>query len=538
MDHLLLLVLLGLGYAIVVGVYRIYLHPLAKIPGPFLTKVSGFPAYYYTLKKDRHIWLWRLHQKYGPVVRIAPGSITFNTPDAYKTIYGSKSNIQKGQYYKVYPREVGATTTWNCIERSTHIRKKQVLATAFSDKALRTTEPFIHTNVDRWCELLSQEIKPDTEWSQSLNMADLTTYLVFDIMGDLCFGKCFNMKEPCSELRSIPSLMESFIEIMHPIAFSPFVSLWVFLKPRGLDRLLAATVPQILKNWEQFVAQCFTERTQVEEQLQYQKQIFPESAIRKDFFHYLFQARDPVTGRLAYTKAELLGETENLIVAGSDTTATAIAAALFYLARNLDIQSRLAEEMKSTFSDFGEITTNSNKLYDCAYLRAFTKETLRMSPPGPADLAREVVGDGLVIGGLCLPPGTTVSTASYCMHYNEAYYDKPFTFNPDRWIVDREGKTGSSAEQVARAESCFTAFSTGPRVCIGKNLAYLEMYIVIAKIVYQFEIRQDKYNNLGGGGSNFDARDGRHVEGQYQLFDIFTAMRDGPVVQLRYRLTL
>ncbi|KAI1317976.1 cytochrome P450 [Xylariaceae sp. FL0255] len=475
--------------------------------------------------------------KWRSIIRIAPSSIVANTPGAYRAIYDSKKDVRKGEYYKVYPRQADALTTWNCTEKPVHARKKQVLAAAFSDKALRSAEPFIHANVDRWCELLSREIKAGAEWTGSLNMAELTSYLIFDILGDLCFGKCFNMKEPGSDLRHISSLMASFIRIMHPIAFSPFVSLWVYLKPRGLDRFLREMAPSSLKNWEQFILQCFTERAQAEEQSKLSRVDQVGSGLtgsRKDFFHYLFQARDQQSGRMAYTRAELLGETENLIVAGSDTTATALSAALFYLTYHPDIQSRVADEVTSIFSSFDDMTANSNKLYDCIYLRAFTKEVLRMSPPGPADLSREVLSDGLVIDDLRVPPGTTVGAASYCMHYNDAYFDAPFTFNPDRWIVNHKDKTGSSAARVARAESCFSAFSTGPRACIGKNLAYLEMYIVIAKILYQFEIRRDICNNLGGGSPR--ARDGRRDAGQYQLYDIFVAIRNGPMVQLRHRV--
>ena len=49
----------------VVVIYRLYFHPLAKLPGPFLARVSSVPAYYHTVKKDRHVWLWCLQENYG-----------------------------------------------------------------------------------------------------------------------------------------------------------------------------------------------------------------------------------------------------------------------------------------------------------------------------------------------------------------------------------------------------------------------------------------------------------------------------------------
>ncbi|KAI0154228.1 cytochrome P450 [Xylariaceae sp. FL1272] len=528
--------LLALGYVIAICLYRAFLHPLAKVPGPFLSRISGLPAFHYTLKKDRHVWLWRLHQKYGPVVRVGPNYLVFNTPEAYQAIYGTKTVTRKGEYYKTFYPEPNAATTWTSLDKATHTRKRQVLSNTFSDKALRSAEPFIHSNVDRWCELLAQEVDGGKAWSKSLDMSHWITYLVFDILGDLCFGRCFDMKEPGSDLRYVPTLMMSFVEIMHPIAASPFVSIWVYLKPRGLDKLLAIIAPPTMKDWDTFVKKCLAERTRVEEASHHRGSESPSSLPtgRQDFFHYLFKAVDPHTGRPAYNKAELLNEAGDLIVAGGDTTSTALSAALFYLVRNPSVQSRLAAEITSMFSSFEEIGTNSRKLYACHYLRAFTQEVLRMSPPVPADLPREVQASPLYIDGVCIPPGTTVGTATYCLQHNDTYLDEPFTFNPERWIVDENDKTGSSEARVARAESCFSAYSAGSRGCIGKNLAYLEMYIVLAKFLYRFEMQEDGWNRIGGGSP--DAIEGRRDVDQYQVYEMFVATRDGPAVQLRNRM--
>lgn len=54
-----------LGYIAAIVPYRLYFHPLAKYPGPFWARISAFPAYYYTLRQDRHIWFWQLQEKYG-----------------------------------------------------------------------------------------------------------------------------------------------------------------------------------------------------------------------------------------------------------------------------------------------------------------------------------------------------------------------------------------------------------------------------------------------------------------------------------------
>lgn len=94
----------------------------------------------------------------------------------------------------------------------------RVLNHAFSEKALRSAEPFVLSNVDRWCEIIAGEIDETAGWSTSLNMADWVNYLVFDLLGDLCFGKSFDMKEKDSDTKHVPHLMAEFLSLMHPVS--------------------------------------------------------------------------------------------------------------------------------------------------------------------------------------------------------------------------------------------------------------------------------------------------------------------------------
>lgn len=152
----------------------------------------------------------------GPTFRYRPDSILINTPAAYRALFGPKGNVKKGLFYEAWPRNVNALTTWNSTDLEVHGRKRRVLNYAFSDKALRSAEPFVISNADRWCEVIADEIS-ETGWSTPLNMADWVNYLVFDILGDLCFGKSFDMKERDSGMKYVPSLMVDFLTLMHPV---------------------------------------------------------------------------------------------------------------------------------------------------------------------------------------------------------------------------------------------------------------------------------------------------------------------------------
>lgn len=142
-----------------------------------------------------------------------------NTPSAYKKIFGPTGNVRKADYYKVWPRNIDTHNTWNSTSIEMHSRKRRVMNYAFSESALRSAEDFLHSNVDRWIELLGQ-LEKDGEWTKTLNMCEWVNWLVFDILGDLCFGKSFDMKEPNSDMKHVPEMMISFLELIHPVSLT------------------------------------------------------------------------------------------------------------------------------------------------------------------------------------------------------------------------------------------------------------------------------------------------------------------------------
>lgn len=250
---------------------------------------------------------------------------------------------------------------------------------------------------------------------------------------------------------------------------------------------------------------------------------------RKDFFYYLLNARDPETGK-GFTTPELWGESNLLIIAGSDTTSTALASAFFYLVHNPAKLERLSQEILSTFSDVEKIHSNPT-LNSCTYLRAVIDESMRLSPPVGGILPREVLPGGLDIDGIHIPAGIVVGTPHYTLHHNPAYYPEPFSFIPERWIPTSSPEI--TQESVALAQSAFCPFSVGPRGCIGKGVAYVELMTSLARVVYMYEMRAVEGMRVGEG--NPAAEWGREKRHEYQLRDSFTSMKDGPYVEFRDR---
>jgi len=260
----------------------------------------------------------------------------------------------------------------------------------------------------------------------------------------------------------------------------------------------------------------------------------PSKQTRKDFMHYLLNSKDPVTGK-GLTTTELNSDSSLLISAGSDTLSITLSAALFYLLHYPDALAKVTDEVRSKFASVDMIRSGKT-LNELVFLRACIDETLRLSPPVPSHLPREVLHGGLTIDGQYFPKGTVVGTAPYAIHHNDEYFPMPFTFQPERWIVD--GKAVSEAS-VATARAAFCPFSLGPRGCIGKGIAYVEATLALATLLFFFDIRvpEDAANREPTGEGNVnDKHWGRRRKNEYQLMEYFLSKREGPMVEFKARI--
>ena len=258
------------------------------------------------------------------------------------------------------------------------------------------------------------------------------------------------------------------------------------------------------------------------------------SSTHTDVFTIIQGARNPKTEIPTWTKAELESEAALLVLAGSDTTATAMTATLFYLAHDSHALAEAQAEVRRLFFS-SEAIRPGDRLSGCKYLRACVDEAMRMSPPVPGLVPREVLPGGLDVDGHHIPQGTEIGTPIYAIHHEPAYFPAPFSFRPERWLTQSEtsGFNASTEEEVDLARSGFCAFSRGPRDCVGKQMAYREMMIVLANMLWRFEMRLAAGSSMGEGGQR--AGHGRERRNEYQLFDFFAAAGHGPELCFKER---
>ena len=263
----------------------------------------------------------------GDKIRCMPNTVLCRSPEAYNDIYSLKANVQRSRTYAARVRNENDMNTLSTTDVGLHAQRRRLLNQVFTDKSIRAAGAYVTRHVDRWNELL---IDGDgKEWSNPRNFADCTDSLVFDILGDLCFGKSFEIKEPGdSPLKHIPHNIVKYMQFMYPvrnpllsyrantdamqITRSPFLDLLIWLKPRGLNKVFEAITPPEVETYNNFVKDSVSKRITLH-QAQREK---PGVEQRHDMFHFLCEAKNPDTNEPAYSEIELRAEANLLIVAG------------------------------------------------------------------------------------------------------------------------------------------------------------------------------------------------------------------------------
>ena len=211
-----------------------------------------------------------------------------------------------------------------------------------------------------------------------------------------------------------------------------------------------------------------------------------------------------------------------MILAGGETTSAALSSTLFYLSRNKASYERLNDEVRGTFSSLESIRQGP-LLSSCDYLRACLDEALRLTPPTPDPLWRKLGPGGAMINGQHVPEGYEVAVDLYAIHHNQIYFPDADVFDPDRFMAKSAAEptikkpkfdyfptsrantifpTSPSAVSpnsfqgmyfpsppCGRENPAFAPFLLGPRSCVGKPLAYMEMSLTLARLMWCMDFR-------------------------------------------------
>lgn len=167
-----------------------------------------------------------------------------------------------------------------------------------------------------------------------------------------------------------------------------------------------------------------------------------------------------------------------LIFAGSETTATLLSGAVYYICAHPLVLQKLQHEIRGTFQDKGDI--NMVSVNQLPYMLAMISEVLRIYPPVAISFNRRTPPHGCTIAGHHVPGDTLVGINHWAISHSSIHFKDPYKFRPERWLGPSE--SGGDNRKASQP------FSVGPRNCIGKILAYAEIKLIIARLIWEFDV--------------------------------------------------
>ncbi|KDR21746.1 cytochrome P450 4C1-like [Zootermopsis nevadensis] len=470
---LLLLSLVAAALYLVLQHYRAKMRPLVekaeKIPGPQTQPLFGNALKFGTSTKqffDYMMWLTGTH---GPIARVWVGpvlAVLLADPKYIEIILGSNKIIDKAILYKFGEPWLGKGMLTN--SGLTWKRHRKIIMPAFHVKIL---DKFVHIFNANSAILLDRLAKhvggPGFDVYPYMNLVTL------DVICESAMGVKINAQLDSSSdyVNSVQILGDA----MFRRAFMPWLHLDSIFALSSLGRMQKKCLT-VLHGMTKKVIKSRKEQILNSETGEQETDLHDIGAKQKyAFLDLMIQAvRDGAT----LTDQELQEEVDTIMLAGHDTTTSALSFSCWCLAENPDVQEKVVSELREIFGDSNRDATLRD-LQEMKYLEQVIKETLRLFPSVPV-FGRFVTED-LPMGDYVLPAGCNVGFNPYMLHRNPEYFPEPEKFDPDRFLPEN---------CLGRHPYCYIPFSAGPRNCLGLKFAMLEMKAILSALLRRYRLLQ------------------------------------------------
>jgi len=471
--------------------YMQKLHPLSKFPGPwYATSFSVVGAIISVLHREPQFFMY-LVEEYGTdrPIRISPTMLLFPKPSALKDIYRDpQCNTRAGMYDS---GALGPPHLVSTIDGEKHRVLRKALSNApWSIGPLKNAwEPRFDSHVS----LLVEKLREHAEAKRTICLSDKVAEFAADILSIISFTQPFGSVE---NQRDEKYLLTNWRK---GLTFFGFSGRFRFLRERILRLpilgvwLLPTTSNDYGMGWLMGEAD---RQVTVREQQNKEK---PYDG-RPDFLQHCLDARfsdgSPLTPTQKRAHVTLLYQ------AGADTTGTAMGCILRLILSDPSTLARVRAELDAADSA-GLLSTPiryDETLQHLPFFIACIKEGLRLFPPAPNLFPRVTPKGGKVVDGHYVPGGMDVTSQAYVVQRDKGFYGKDAEdFKPERWMQGEKKNFELEAAQ-------FT-FGIGPRMCLGKDVAKLEMYKLLPEIIRRFDIQINKSGRYvvdGGVAYNVD----------------------------------
>ncbi|KAH7141621.1 benzoate 4-monooxygenase cytochrome P450 [Dactylonectria macrodidyma] len=444
-----------LTFWVLLKLFNAQRHPLSRFPGPPTAKFSNFSHCKRFLGGRQPYEMLNLHRKYGPVVRVAPNELSFSTSSSWRDIYDKRKGHMpfiKSDFYDGGNFAAEAHSIVSERDPEKHAQMRRYLRDAFSDRSLREQEAFINQSTDEFITRIGEAGGS----SSGIDIVLWFNLVTFDIIGNLAFGQSFGGVSSGTEHFWVSIVVKSLRMGALADCFKRFPWLGVMFQrvfPKLLNKLIEDT-----RKHEAYTMSLVKKR-------------ISQKSNRKDFLTKILHKREIDN----VSDIQIAAHSSDFVIAGSETTATALSCITYYLQKHPHVLKRLQHEVQTAFGSYQDIDGVSTS--SLPYMNAVILEGMRMYPPLPFPLPRVIPEGGDTVDGYFIPGGTIVSTNPFAASMSSDNFHDPWVFNPERWL-DSEPEDNLEASQP---------FSLGPRSCLGKSLGWLEMRTILAKMHFKYD---------------------------------------------------
>lgn len=433
---------------------------LRSFPGPFLASCTDIWMFVHQWSdKSWNTITTELHYQYGPVVRYGPNSLSFSDPAALATIYGLHPVLEKSKHYlsltKVNKgKEVISFNTLTDEKRASAIKRS--VASGFAPSALLNYE---HC-VDETAALL---VKKLSERNQ-VDAADWMAYFTTDTLCRIAFSEDAGCLKTGTDATGFIANAEDRLRHWATWCVLPESDRMIFRNPLILQFLQFSSP----------VAAMATKKMKAPKSLSKDS---PPDLLQR-YIEASEKSPDIIGPR------DVMALTMSTITAGASTTGNTTAIALYQLAKNPTKLAELEEELAEAIAA-GELSDppKLEEVNHLRYLDAVVKETMRLSPTTDHGIWRVTPPGGIDIAGTYVPGGTVVEGNMTLIHKDKRTYGEDAdTFNPNRWIEADDDKRRAM-------ERAWFSFGAGKRICLGQNIALLEIKKLLPLLAMRFRIR-------------------------------------------------
>ncbi|RDW81033.1 cytochrome P450 [Aspergillus mulundensis] len=453
-------------------IYNLFFHPLHHIPGPWLAAATYLPEFYYDIVQGGRYTrrIQQMHEKYGPIVRISPHEIHCNDFRFINEIYASGSRKRDKPAHQVTGSAgIQALATFSTTSHSTHRLRRNALNKLFSRAQVLKLEPIVRDLGEQLCEKILR-----TEKAQPFMAGHAYSQCTTDVISGYCLGENLGLLKSDGWEFGFSDELTKALRLGYVMRFVPWWAdvLWAVEEIRSL----VMGKPEKARASDAFIANmpAYIKKAQAEVATK-QGAETPKTTV----FTSILQSDLPAQEK---TLDRMTSEGISLFAAGTETVSWALTVATFHLISNPKILEKLTAEVCPLIND-PEKTTWS-KLEGLPYLGAVIHESLRLSYGVASRTARVPTDEDLVYRGewepegihYVIPRGSAIGMSSAVTHHDERVFPDSHSFIPERWLDEK----GQRRKELDRT---LLSFSKGSRGCVGINLAYCELHLLLALLV-------------------------------------------------------